>query len=258
MTDRETRRIGEELRRLEYGRWQMPAGMTEEVLAERRARFDRQRLMEADHMRRRKLGLAAAAVFVCVVGIAAVASPSTFASIVEAGRRWFHFGADDASAVSIAEPQVEGQGRMVTVVAVRDGDSGDVEVVSTTEAPVPPGQMASDLEELEAGVAEGRYTVAKTRGPMPALAGDAPARECDIYTFSGPDGVGVAEVMADPETGSVIALSRSCQKMVCRDADAAVAEGSPDPQAGDFSLERCADGSLRIRMAPVEPIPAGL
>jgi hypothetical protein len=255
--DRECRRIGDELRRLQYDRWQVPAGFAEAVLAKRRARANQQQQMEATHMRGRKLGLAAAAVFVCVVGIAGVASPSTFASIVDAGKRWFHFGPDSASQVSIADPADGQEARTVRVTAVCSSGESGVQVVSTSELTGGAEQMAADLEELEAGVADGRYTVEKSRGSLPSSAEGEPETACDVYTFRSRDGAGSAEVMADPETGSVICVSRSCGQIADAPAEGASDTGSV-PVTVNVQVERADDGALRLRVTPVEPVPAAL
>ncbi len=231
-------RLRERLAREGYRDWRPPAGFGSTVLLRARSRAARRTRKGFALMRRRSVRFAAAAVGVCTLGLVTVGATTGFASVVEAGKRWFNLGGEGASVYVNAEEPTEVRGEAVLVTV--NGNTGE-RTVERMELTPEMLDAYAPLEEIEAGVAEGKYQVEKTRGTLAdmdalcppmnlelpedlelpddvaiGLAQDvseacgsaedclSPNREVDIFRFTDAEGDLVAMCAADPETAEVV------------------------------------------------------
>jgi len=186
-----SRRFAEHMRSLGYRTWRAPDGFADRVLHALEERGASAQSARPAGRSTRRAALIAVAAAILALGTVAVAG------YVSGGLRWFRFGVSNAvGAVEVTEPD------------------GSAHIPDPTYDGRGPMHDISDLfAHLEAGVAEGRYTVEVERGTTADLFAGAPdgsagiafpdARDAaaDLYTFMRADnGAFVGRVAADPDT----------------------------------------------------------
>lgn len=224
-----------------------PEDLTERVLSEWEGRATHHTMKELAQMRRRRLALGTSFALLGLVAFLALGGRSAVASVVEAGKRWFHFGGDSPREVYLPDEPMEQVRESRATIRIVNTETGEetVQEVTVNEVGPSPAEM---LEDLESGVAEGRYTVATERKTLgeamascapegeapPPLEGVEADRVVDVHTFRDAEGAVVSTVAADPETHKLVSLLG--MKHIC--VTATTGDGAGAEQSGTV----CATG----------------